>query len=140
LDGTRLLTLLGMGGAGKTRLALRLAEVRLGEFPDGVWFMDVAPLAEPDRVIESLAAVLGVRDEPGHTLLEGVLKSLAMKRALLIVDNAETHAESCAQLAGVVLAACRHLKIMITSRVPIGLEAEAPFTVPSPGVPGPIAA
>ncbi|HET7226326.1 MAG TPA: protein kinase [Candidatus Eisenbacteria bacterium] len=137
LGHTRLLTLLGLGGSGKTRLALRLAETRLDAFPEGVWFVDVAPLADAARLDEALAEALEVPDEPGRTLLEGIARALAGRRALVILDNAETHLAACAALAGRLLGACPELKLLVTSREPMGLEAETTFAVPSLAVPAP---
>ena len=131
----RLLTLLGMGGSGKTRLALRLAQTRLEAFPDGVWFVDVAPLAEAARLDEALAAILDVRDEPGRSRLGGITQSLGSKLALVILDNAETHTQACATLASQLLAACPSLKILATSREPLGLEIETTLVVPSLATP-----
>jgi predicted ATPase len=135
LTETRLLTLTGIGGSGKTRLALRLAETQLDVFPDGVWFVDVAPLTEPDRLVEALGAVLGVRDEAGRTLLAGVLAWLKPRRALVLFDNAETHAQACADLATQLLRACAEVKLLVTDREPLGIEGETLFTVPPLGVP-----
>ena len=111
----RLLTLTGIGGSGKTRLGLRLAETQLDAFPDGVWFVDVAPLTEPERLVESLAAVLGVRDEPGRSLLDGVLAWLKPRRALVLFDNAETHSRACATLATELLRTCPQTKMLVTN-------------------------
>jgi non-specific serine/threonine protein kinase len=135
LTETRLLTLAGLGGSGKTRLALRLAEQQLDRFPDGVWFVDVAPLTEPERLIETLAAVLGVRDEPGQTLAACVLAWLAPRRTLVLLDNAETQSGACTALAAQLLPACRELKLLVTTREPLGIEGETLYTVPTLGVP-----
>ena len=132
---TRLLTLTGMGGSGKTRLALKLAEAQFDAFPDGVWFVDVAPLTEPERLIEALAAVLGVRDEPGRTLHEGVLAWLKPRRTLVMFDNSETHAQACAALIRQMLAACPDVKVLVTHRAPLDVEGETIFTVPTLAVP-----
>ncbi len=136
LEATRLLTLTGFGGSGKTRLALRLAETRLDTFPDGVWFVDVAPLTEPGRLVESLAAVLGVRDEPGRSPLAGVLACLAPRRALVLLDNAETHPAACAALARELLAACPEVRLLVTHRESLGVDGETLYVVPTLGVPG----
>jgi len=135
LAGTRLLTLAGIGGSGKTRLALALAESQLDTFRDGAWFVDVAPLTEPGRLIESLAAVLDVRDEPGRTLEEGVRARLASRRALVLLDNAETQTDACAELAVRLLRDCPEVKLLVTTREPLGVEGETVFTVPALGVP-----
>ena len=131
LQGARLLTLVGMGGSGKTRLGLRLVETHLDVFPDGAWFVDVAPLTDSARLVEALAAALEVRDEPGRTLIDGITQSLAGRRALVILDNAETHPAACATLADRLLRGCADLRILVTSREPLGLEGETTFTVPS---------
>ncbi|MCC6651084.1 MAG: protein kinase, partial [Candidatus Eisenbacteria bacterium] len=136
LDGTRLLTLLGMGGSGKTRLALRMAESRLAEFPDGVWFVDVAPLTESERLVEALAGVLGVREETGRTLTQCVSQALGAARVLLLFDNAEALPRACAELAAALLASCRELKVIVTSREPLDADGETTFPVPTLAVPG----
>jgi non-specific serine/threonine protein kinase len=124
-----------MGGSGKTRLALRLAEAQLGTFHDGVWFVDVAPLTEPERLIEALGGVLGVRDEAGRSVLEGVLAWLKPRRALVLLDNSESHPQACAALAAQLLAACPDVKLLVTDREPLGVEGETLFTVPTLGLP-----
>ncbi|TMA34678.1 MAG: tetratricopeptide repeat protein [Deltaproteobacteria bacterium] len=135
LGETRLLTLTAIGGAGKTRLALMLAESQLDTFRDGVWFVDVAPLTEPARLVESLAAALDVRDEPGRTLLDGVLARLAARRALVLLDNAEAQSEACAELASHLLRACPQVKLVVTHRASLGVEGETLFSVPPLSVP-----
>jgi non-specific serine/threonine protein kinase len=136
LGETRLLTLIGIGGSGKTRLALRLAETQLAAYPDGVWLVDVAPLTEPERLVEALGAVLGVRDEAGRTMLAGVLAWLKSRRALVLFDNAETHAQACSALALQLLLMCPDAKLLVTSREPLGVDGETLFAVPTLGVPG----
>ena len=136
LAGTRLLTLTGLGGSGKTRLAIELATGQLETFRDGVWFVDVAPLTEPERLIEALAGVLGLRDEPGLSLLDGIIARLAPRHALVLFDNAETHAAACATLAGALLRGCAQVKVLATSREPLGADGEAIYAVPSLGLPG----
>ena len=137
LDATRLLTLIGIGGAGKTRLAVRLAEARLGAFAGGVWFVDVAPLVDPERLVEVLAAALGVQEEPGLTLGQAVVRALESRRALIVLDNAETQTGACAALASALLGSCRELTLLVTSRVPLGVDGENCFPVPVLDVPGP---
>lgn len=137
LERARSLSLVGMGGSGKTRLALQLAESRLDAFPNGVWFVDVAPLVEAERVVEVLAAALQVREEPGRSLLDAITRELASRPALVLMDNAETHPRECARLAGHLLAACRDLKVLVTSREPLGIDGETVYTVPAFGTPKP---
>src|SRR6185436_5719413 len=136
LAGTRLLTLTGLGGSGKTRLAIELATGQLETYRDGVWFVDVAPLTEPERLIEALAGVLGLRDEPGLSLLDGIIARLSPRHALVLFDNAETHAAACAALASALLRGCAQVKVLATSREPLGGEGETIYAVPSLGLPG----
>ena len=137
LERARLLTLAGIGGSGKTRLALRLAERKRESFPDGVWFVDVAPLLRSERLIEVLAGTLGVSEEPGRDLLRGVLAHLSDKRALLLFDNCESHLAACATLASQLVTSCRELRLIATSREPLGVEGENVYTVPLMGSPPP---
>ena len=136
LTGTRLLTLTGLGGSGKTRLAIELATGQLETFRDGVWFVDLAPLTAPERLTEALAGVLGVRDEPGQVLLDGVIAWLATRRVLVLFDNCETHIAACAALATALLRGCPELKVLATSREPLATDGETTYAVPSLGLPG----
>jgi non-specific serine/threonine protein kinase len=135
LSEVRLLTLTGIGGSGKTRLALKLAEGALDTFRDGVWFVDVAPLTEPDRLVEALATLLEVRDEPGRTLVDGVVAKLGPRRSLVMLDNAETQNEACAALVTRLIRDCPDVKLLVTHRESLGVEGETPFTVPTLSVP-----
>jgi predicted ATPase/serine/threonine protein kinase len=135
LERTRILSLVGMGGSGKTRLALQLAESRVESFPDGVWFVDVAPLAEPERVVEVLAAALDVRDDTGRTLQQGITEHLATRHGLVLLDNAESQIAACARLAAELARDCPDLKLLVTTREPLGIEGETVYTVPALGLP-----
>ena len=135
LAASRLLTLTGIGGSGKTRLALKLAEGALETFRDGVWFVDVAPFAEPGRLVEALAAVLEVRDEAGRTLVDGVIAKLAPRQALVMFDNSETQSEACATLVSRLLRDCPQVKVLVTHRESLGVDGETLFTVPTLSVP-----
>ena len=132
---TRLLTLTGIGGSGKTRIALKLAEDLLDTFRDGVWIVDVAPLGEPGRLVEALAALLEVRDEAGRALADGVAAKLVARRSLVILDNAETQNAACADLAARLLRDCKEVKLLVTHRESLGIEGETTFTVPTLSVP-----
>jgi len=136
LAGTRLLTLTGLGGSGKTRLAVELATGQLDSFRDGVWFVDLAPLTDAERLVEALAGVLGVRDEPGRSLRDGVIAYLCPRRTLVVLDNAETHLAASAALAVALLGGCADVKVLVTSREPLASEAETIYAVPSLGLPG----
>src|SRR6266498_5484694 len=117
LTTTHLLTLTGPGGTGKTRLALQLAAKVLEEkqFPDGVWLAELAPLADPTLITQTVASTLGVREQPRRTILDALMDYLRAKQLLLILDNCEHLIETCAQLADNLLRAARHLKILATS-------------------------
>ncbi|HYM81752.1 MAG TPA: protein kinase [Candidatus Limnocylindria bacterium] len=132
---TRLLTLTGVGGGGKTRLALELAERRLGEFPDGIWVAALASLADGTRVPETVAAVLGVREEPGHALVDTISAHLASRRVLIVLDNCEHVLDSSAAIANHLLSTCPDLKLLATSREGLGVSGERLHVVPSLAVP-----
>ena len=129
LRDVRLLTLTGIGGCGKTRLALQLAHEQLAGFADGVWFVDLAPIQEPQRVAPALAAVLSVREQIGTPLLEQLASHLATRRVLIVLDNCEHVIDAVAQLVDVLLANCVELKVVATSREGLGVAGEQAFTV-----------
>lgn len=133
----RLLTLTGAGGSGKTRLALEAASCVLDEYPDGVWFVELAALSDPALPPQAIAALLGVREEPGRPLLDVLATYLQPADMLLILDNCEHLVESCALLAEKLLLACPHLRILATSRQPLGLEQETAHRVPPLTMPDP---
>jgi predicted ATPase/class 3 adenylate cyclase len=133
-DSARLVTLTGPGGTGKTRLALAVAAEALDTFPDGVWFVDLAPLTDPALVIPGIAGVLGVREAGGQLLLRTVEAFLASKRLLLVLDNFEQILDAAPQLAE-LLTACPRLSMLVTSREPLQVRAEqqvpvAPLPLP----------
>jgi predicted ATPase/DNA-binding CsgD family transcriptional regulator len=137
LSRTRALTLCGPGGIGKTRLALRLLAVVSGEgtaageeFPDGVWFVELAELRQPDQVISRIAAVTGIAEEAGRPLLETLGDALRPRRMLLVLDNCEHLLESCAQVGRHLLANARGLRLLATSREPLSVAAETIWRVP----------
>ena len=135
LGSARLLTLLGMGGSGKTRLALRVAEAVLDEHPDGVWFADLGVLQDPGRVLETVAAAAGVREEPGTPLEQTLTEQLRERRVLLLMDNCEHVLAGCRPLLTRLLAACRELRVLATSRESLGLAGEHVHAVPPLGIP-----
>ena len=130
LSSTRALTLCGPGGIGKTRLALRLLAVVAAEFPDGAWFVELADLLLPDLVISRIAAVLGVSEEPGRSLLETLADVLRRRRLVLALDNCEHLVGACAEVARQLLASSPGLKLVITSREPLRVAAETVWRVP----------
>ena len=137
LSDTRLLTLTGPGGTGKTRLSLQLAADLLKQFPEGVWLIELAPLADPTLFTQTIAATLGVREQPGRSLLEALTDYVRGKHILLILDNCEHLIETCAQLAHSLLRAAPRLKILATSRETLGIAGETAYRVPSLPLPDP---
>ena len=121
LADTRLLTLTGPGGVGKTRLALEVSrDVDGGEiFADGVWFTGLAPLADAALVPQATAAALGLREQPGCPMLETILEAVRDRRLLLVLDNCEHLVEACAEVADTLLRGCPGLTILATSREPL---------------------
>jgi predicted ATPase/class 3 adenylate cyclase len=134
---TRLLTLLGLGGIGKTRLSLHAAAEAMVDYPDGVWFVELAPLADGRLVPQAVASVLGVREEAGRPVLEALLKYAKDRRLLLILDNCEHLVHACAELATQLLQSGPHLKVLASSRESLRVAGEAVFPVPALAVPDP---
>jgi predicted ATPase/DNA-binding SARP family transcriptional activator/class 3 adenylate cyclase len=131
LGKTRLLTLTGAGGCGKTRLALQVAADLLTEYPDGVYLVELASLADPALVPQTVAAALGVREEPGRPLAAIVADYLRPKRLLLLLDNCEHLLAACGQMAESWLRSCPALVILATSREVLGIAGETTYRVPS---------
>lgn len=132
----RLLTLLGMGGMGKTRLSLQVAAEVMAGFPDGVWFFDLAPIRDGALVASEAAQVLGVREEAGRPLVQTLCAALAPRRSLLIFDNCEHLMQASADLANALLRAAPQLRIMASSREALRVPGEQVFPVlplPLPG-------
>ncbi len=127
---TRTLTLCGPGGVGKTRLALRLLALMAADFPDGVWFVELADLRQPDMVVSRVAAVVGISEEPGRPLAETLADVLRSGRLLLALDNCEHLAGACARLAEQLLASSPGLRLLLTSREPLRTAAETIWLVP----------
>ncbi len=125
LGGERLVTLTGVGGSGKTRLAIRAAESAAARFPAGVAFVDLAPLPDGERVTDTVARALELAPEAGRDALETVAAAIGDGEALLVVDNAEHVLDACAEAAGRLLEACPRLVLLVTSREPLGLPGEA---------------
>jgi predicted ATPase/class 3 adenylate cyclase/DNA-binding CsgD family transcriptional regulator len=135
MDGSRLVTLTGAGGAGKTRLALHVAAEPADGTEDGVWFADLAPLGDPDLVAATVADVLGVRQEPGRPVLDTLAEAVGERSLLVVLDNCEHVIGACAKLADVLLRSCPNLALLATSREPLGIGGERVYRVPSMGTP-----
>lgn len=137
LDGaSRLVTLTGPGGTGKTRLALEAAAGRLGAFPGGVWMVELAMLDDAGGLVAAVAAALGVREESGRPLRETLLAAVGRREMLLVVDNCEHLAASVARLVDELLRSCPRLRILATGRSALGLPGESLLGVPPLGVAG----
>ena len=137
LERTRLLTLLGMGGLGKTRLSLQIAADMLDAFPDGVWFVDLAPIRDPSLVPNEAAQVLAVREEPGKPLTQTLCAHLKSRKTLLIFDNCEHLVSACATLANALLRAAPDIRIIATSREALRVPGEQIYPVLPLALPDP---
>jgi tetratricopeptide (TPR) repeat protein len=126
---TRLLTLTGAGGSGKTRLALEVARDLVGAHNDGVWLVELAPLSEPGLVSQEVAGALEVAEHPGQRLTDALVDALGDKELLLILDNCEHLVEAAARLVDTLLNSCPRLKVLATSREPLGVEGEVLWQV-----------
>jgi predicted ATPase len=127
----RLMTLTGVGGVGKTRLALEVAARLADEFPDGVWFFELAAVTDPAAVPDAVAAVLGITQQPGKTVSESVASALEGRSRLLVLDNCEHVVDSVADLIEAILAASATVTILATSREGVGVSDEQLWRVPS---------
>jgi predicted ATPase/class 3 adenylate cyclase len=136
LGRTRLLTLCGPGGIGKTRLSLELAAHLLDEFPDGVWVVELAAVGDPQLVTQALASVLNVKEQAGNTVLAAVLQHVRDRRLLLILDNCEHLVHACADLTQQLLQAGPELRIIASSREALRVSGETTYPVPVLSVPG----
>jgi predicted ATPase/class 3 adenylate cyclase len=130
----RVLTLMGPGGVGKTRLGLQAAADMLSYFEDGLFFVSLSALRDPALVIPTVAQALGIKESGGQPLLETLKEELRSKQLLLMLDNLEQVADAALQLSE-LLAACPKLKLLVTSRVPLRVRGENKFEVPSMSLP-----
>src|SRR5215831_16049227 len=133
--GSRLVTLTGAGGAGKTRLALQVAAGLADGTGDGVWFVDLAPLSDPGLVAVTVADVLGVRQEPGRPVLDALTEAVGGRSLLVVLDNCEHLIGACAKLADALLRSCPNLALLATSREPLGIGGERVYRLPSLSTP-----
>ena len=137
LEHHRLVTFTGAGGTGKSRLSLQVAADLLDAYPDGVWLVELAPLADSRLVPGAVAGVLGLREEAGRPLLSTLTDVLRTKALLLILDNCEHLISACAELAEALLRRSTQLRILASSREALGIAGEHPFRVPSLSLPDP---
>src|SRR6266851_2608845 len=136
LDSTRLLTLTGPGGVGKTRLCLAIGEAVAADFADGVWLVELGSLGDPALVPSTVGAVLGLRASARPTL-EQMADVLRTRALLLVLDNCEHLVQSCADLAVTLLRACPQLHVVCTSREPLNVSGEVIRRLPGLRVTGP---
>ena len=137
LRSSRLLTLIGAGGIGKTRLSLQAAAEALADHPDGEWFVELAPLTDPGLVPQAVASVIGVKEEAGRPVVEALATYVKDQRMLLILDNCEHVVHACAEVAKQLLQAGSRLKILASSREPLRLTGETTYPVQPLAVPAP---
>jgi predicted ATPase/class 3 adenylate cyclase/DNA-binding CsgD family transcriptional regulator len=131
LAGDRLVTLTGAGGAGKTRLGVEVAGQLTAEFGDGIWYVDLAPITDPNLVPVAVGRSLGLPDEPGRAMTDAVARFARDRQMLVLLDNCEHLLDACADLVIALLGRCARLTLLATSREPIGVPGEVTWKVPS---------
>jgi non-specific serine/threonine protein kinase len=127
----RLLTLTGVGGCGKTRLAFEAARTLSSHFEDGTWLVELAPLRDETQVAQAIASTFGVREVATQPLLRTLVTALKPRRVLLVLDNCEHLLDACARLVDALLSGCQRLQVLATSREALGLTGEVSWRVPS---------
>jgi predicted ATPase/class 3 adenylate cyclase/Tfp pilus assembly protein PilF len=137
LSQTRLLTLTGIGGIGKTRLSTELAAAAMGDFANGVWFVEFAPLSDPGLVPSTVAQVLGVKEEPARAIEQTLMKRIGDESVLLVLDNCEHLLGACAKLVDLMLRRCANLRILANGREALGVAGEHVFQLSSLSLPDP---
>jgi predicted ATPase/class 3 adenylate cyclase/Tfp pilus assembly protein PilF len=130
LGRNRLVTLMGAGGAGKTRLSIQVAADLIEQFKHGAWQVELAPLTDPGLVVPTIASTLGVREVAGRAILDSLIDYLQPKTLLLVMDNCEHLVESAAQTIGALLRVCPTLRVLATSRDALGVAGEATYRIP----------
>jgi len=131
LEHARMLTLIGPGGTGKTRLSIQVANKLLDQYPDGVWIVELAPTLDPLLIPRTTAIAIGLRDEPHRPVIDMLCDYLRGKQLLLILDNCEHLVEACAQMADTLLHAGPQIRILASSREALGIAGETSYLVPS---------
>lgn len=135
LQRSRLVTLTGSGGTGKTRLAVQAAADVTEQYPDGVWLVELAALSDPGLVPQAVAQALDIRELPGELIARTLLSALKEKKTLVLLDNCEHVLDSSARLVDAVLKSCSNVSTLITSREALGISGEASYRVPSLSLP-----
>ncbi len=137
LAGSRLVTVLGVGGLGKTRIALQVAADHLEDFADGVWVVDLGRVGKGRRVAQAAASAMSVVERPGHPVEEALARHVKDRSLLVVLDNCEHLGEASAALARLLLASGPGVKVLATSREPLRLAGESSYLLPPLSVPGP---
>ena len=127
----RLVTLTGAGGVGKTRMAIQIAGLCVNEFADGIWYVDLAPITDPDLVPITTARALGLPEQPGRSTVDTLRRFVADRQMLVVLDNCEHLLDASAALVLALLESCPRLTLLTTSREPIGVAGELSWRVPS---------
>jgi predicted ATPase/class 3 adenylate cyclase len=135
IEQSPLVTLVGTGGVGKTRIALQAGADLLDGSGDGVWFVELAPLSDPSLVAVTIASTLGLREQPERPVLETLLRYLKNRRMLLILDNCEHVVEETARIAEAILRNCPEVRLLATSREALRIAGEHPYRMPSLATP-----
>ncbi|HKJ38910.1 MAG TPA: tetratricopeptide repeat protein, partial [Anaerolineales bacterium] len=137
LNEHRLVTLTGSGGTGKTRLSLQVAADVLDSFPNGVWFIELAPLADPDLIPQTILSEIGIVEQQGKDPLDVLKDYLQDKQTLIVLDNCEHLVSASAQVVNALLRAAPRLKVLASSREALGVRGESSYPVPSLSLPNP---
>jgi predicted ATPase/class 3 adenylate cyclase len=128
--GQRLVSVVGPGGAGKTRLAIEAVAGKVGDYPDGVWFVDLASVTDPALVAVAVAAALGLRPEPGRVMVDTIVEYAANRRFLLVLDTCDAQPGATAMMVGRLLASGPGASVLATSREPLGMAGEVVWRIP----------
>ncbi|MBK9117307.1 MAG: winged helix-turn-helix domain-containing protein [Betaproteobacteria bacterium] len=131
LEDARLVTLVGVGGIGKTRLSIELAATVAGRFPDGVAFVELAPLEDPRSVVGAIASAMGVVPDSRRSLVDALLQHLAQRTQLIVLDNCEHLLAAAASIAAQLLRSCKGVKLLATSREALRIPGETAYQVPT---------
>jgi predicted ATPase/class 3 adenylate cyclase len=137
LGSTRLLTLTGSGGSGKTRLAMHVAVDLLDSQRDGVWLVELAPITDPALIPQTIASNLGIREQIGRGIMATLLDHLKTRSMLMVLDNCEHLLTDCARLADTIIRSCPNVRILASSREPLSIPGESVYRVPSLSLPDP---
>ena len=134
---SRLVTLTGAGGCGKTRLAREIAFILIEEYKDGVWFVNLSPITDPDFIAKSIAELLNIKEEPDKPILDTLIDKIKDKSLLLLLDNCEHLVQACAEIAFKLLQSVKGIRILATSREALNIPGEVIWMIPSLSFPAP---